>query len=74
MAEPTSKTTRSKRNMRRSHHGIKRFVFATCQHCGASVRPHHICGTCGYYKDRFYKELIKTPKDKKKKKEDQQKD
>ena len=70
MAEPTSKTTRSKRNMRRSHHAIKSVTFATCKNCGAAIRPHHFCENCGYYKDRFYNEMIKTPKVKKKK-EDQ---
>lgn len=72
MAEPTSKTTRSKRGMRRSHHAIKDFLFATCSNCGATIRPHHVCHTCGYYKDRLYKALIKEPKEKKKSQEKQE--
>ena len=66
MAEPTSKTTRSKKGMRRSHHAIKNVVFAVCKNCGAAIRPHNLCENCGYYKNRFYNQMIKAPKVKKK--------
>ena len=69
MAEPTSKTTRSKRGMRRSHHAIKQTLFATCVHCGTPIRPHHVCSHCGHYKGRVYNEFIKVAKPKKKKKD-----
>ena len=57
--------------MRRSHHAIKSFVFATCVHCGATVRPHRACSTCGHYQGRLYQEIVKLPKEKKKKDKDQ---
>lgn len=25
---------------------------ARCAHCGAAVRPHVVCGTCGWYAGR----------------------
>ena len=60
MAEPTSKITRSKRGMRRSHDAIKGMVFATCKNCGMAIKPHHICNNCGFYKDRFYTEMVQS--------------
>ena len=72
MAEPTSKTTRSKRGMRRSHHAIKGMIFATCQNCGMAIKPHHFCSHCGFYKGRFYAEMVKTPRAKKKKQDQDQ--
>ncbi len=71
MAEPTSKTTRSKRGMRRSHDAIKGMVFATCKNCGMAIKPHHFCSNCGFYKDRFYPEMIKVSRAKKKQEQDQ---
>lgn len=52
MAHPSDKTTRSKRGMRRSHDALKNPAVATCSNCGSVVRPHRVCGECGYYKGR----------------------
>lgn len=52
MAVPKRKITRSRRDMRRSHHAIEADAHAECPNCGELVRPHHVCGACGYYKSR----------------------
>lgn len=44
--------TRAHTKNRRSHHALKTPTLATCAHCGAKHRPHHMCLECGYYKGR----------------------
>lgn len=52
MAEPTSKTTRSRRASRRSHNAIHFHGSPKCPNCGSLVRSHRVCGTCGQYKKK----------------------
>lgn len=52
MAVPKSKITRSKRGMRRSHDALKSAAYTECGNCGELKRPHHVCGSCGFYRDR----------------------
>ena len=52
MAVPKRKTSKSKRNMRRSHHALKPTYGVECQNCGAHTRAHHVCSSCGFYKGR----------------------
>lgn len=52
MAVPKSKITRSRRGMRRSHDSLKPQAYAECDNCGELKRPHHVCGSCGHYRDR----------------------
>ncbi len=49
MAVPKKRTTSSKRNMRRSHHGLKATSLSTCSHCKRPAAPHRMCEQCGYY-------------------------
>ncbi len=51
MPVPKKKTSRSKRNMRRSHDALTAPAVSTCPNCGASKAPHRVCAECGYYKD-----------------------
>lgn len=44
--------TRAHTANRRSHHALKAPALATCSHCGASHRPHHMCLECGFYNGR----------------------
>lgn len=50
MAVPKSKTSKSKRNMRRSHHALKN-VNVSVDHKGEAVLSHHISAD-GFYKGR----------------------
>ena len=52
MAVPKKKISRARRDMRRSHHALAADAHIECPNCGELVRPHHVCGACGYYKDR----------------------
>ncbi len=50
MAVPKKKTSKSKRNMGRSHHALKNPVYAEDKNTGEFVRPHHVCLKTGMYK------------------------
>ncbi len=52
MAVPKRKTSKSKRDKRRTHKKIKALTLAECSECGESTRPHHLCPSCGAYKGR----------------------
>jgi len=52
MAVPKKRTTSSKRNMRRSHHGREQVQLASCPKCSQPVRPHRVCENCGSYQGR----------------------
>lgn len=52
MAVPKRKTSKSKRNMRRSHHALSAVKSTECPNCGERMLAHHVCGSCGSYKGR----------------------
>lgn len=52
MAVPKKKVSRSRRNMRRSHHALRAPNLVECPNCGERKLPHHLCRACGYYGGR----------------------
>lgn len=52
MAVPRKKVTRAKRDQRRAHDALRAVGVTECPQCGEAKLPHHICGNCGYYRDR----------------------
>jgi large subunit ribosomal protein L32 len=52
MAVPKKKVSKSRRDIRRSHHALKTVMSIECPNCGETKRPHHVCGACGYYDGR----------------------
>jgi len=52
MAVPKRKKSPSRRNMRRAHHRLAPASHVECPQCGEQKRPHHVCGSCGYYRER----------------------
>lgn len=54
MAVPKKRTSRMRRDMRRSHDALDaagiRSVVASCPSCGALKQHHHLCPECGTYK------------------------
>lgn len=52
MAVPKSKVSKSRRNMRRSHHALAGTNHMECPNCGEVKLAHHMCGECGHYKGR----------------------
>lgn len=51
MAVPKRKTSKSKRNMRRSHDGLKTVIAVEDKTTGELKRPHHVSAD-GYYNGR----------------------
>ena len=52
MAVPKRRTSKSKRNQRRSHHALAAPQWSECAQCGDPVLSHRVCRTCGYYRGR----------------------
>ncbi len=47
---PKKKTSKSRRDQRRSHHALSAPALVPCPQCGAPKPPHTVCPECGYYK------------------------
>ncbi len=60
MAVPKAKTTRSRRNMRRSHDALAQPARSNCPQCGEAKHPHRVCPNCGTYRGR---EVVRTDED-----------
>ncbi|MBU1182408.1 MAG: 50S ribosomal protein L32 [Pseudomonadota bacterium] len=52
MAVPKHKTSKSKRDKRRTHQKVDALNLSTCSQCGEAKIPHNVCPSCGYYKER----------------------
>jgi large subunit ribosomal protein L32 len=52
MAVPKKKTSKSRRDQRRSHLALHPVNNVKCDNCGSDRLPHHICKSCGYYNKR----------------------
>lgn len=50
MPVPKFRTSKSKRNMRRSHHALKPTGHSLCPNCNEVKLPHSVCESCGHYK------------------------
>ena len=54
MAVPKRKTSKSKRDMRRTHKKTAGPNLTTCAQCGEPKRQHHVCQSCGTYRGRNF--------------------
>ena len=52
MAVPKDRTSRSKRDKRRSHDALAMPPRAVCPRCGEPKAPHRVCANCGTYRGR----------------------
>lgn len=52
MATPKKKTSKSRRDMRRSHDALGANSYHECPSCGELKRPHNVCPSCGQYDKR----------------------
>ncbi len=51
MAVPKGKTSKARRNTRRSAvWKLEMPAMSTCPNCGAIKAPHKVCKNCGFYK------------------------
>lgn len=53
MQAPKRKTSRSKRDMRRSHHGLVPKKISSCSNCGAQKAAYAVCTSCGHYNGKL---------------------
>ena len=52
MAVPKRKTSKSKRDKRRTHQKTAGPTPVNCPQCDEPKLPHHVCPSCGFYKGR----------------------
>lgn len=52
MAVPFRKTSKMRKNKRRTHYKLAVPGLNECPQCGEYKLPHHVCKNCGYYKGR----------------------
>ena len=52
MAVPKRKTSKARRDKRRTHKKLEAPNLTTCPQCGESMMPHRACPSCGSYKGR----------------------
>ena len=58
MAVPKKRTSRSVRDMRRSHHALEATAAVEyCPDCGEPKLRHHLCAACGTYRSRTILEV-----------------
>ena len=60
MIAPKRRTSKARRDKRRSHHALKPPARAVCPQCNEPRVPHRVCGNCGFYRDRT---VIETEED-----------
>jgi len=52
MANPKHRISRTRRDKRRSHHGLVPPGWSLCTSCFEPKPPHQVCPHCGSYKGR----------------------
>jgi large subunit ribosomal protein L32 len=57
MAVPKRKTSKARKNKRRSHWKLSAPSLTRCSRCHQFKTPHSVCPNCGYYGGR---EIIKS--------------
>lgn len=57
MAVPKQRTSKRKRNQRRSHDAIGVPARSNCPQCSEPKLPHRVCPNCGTYRGR---EVVQT--------------
>jgi len=66
MALQAKRHSKTAKRIRRGAIKLEKIVLTVCPKCKTMIRPHTICGVCGYYKGReVLKIKIKKEKNKK---------
>ena len=60
MIVPARRTSRARRDLRRSHHAMSNPAQAKCPQCNEPRAPHRVCRNCGHYRGRT---VIETEED-----------
>ena len=53
MAHPKRKTSKQRRNKRRTHLKAAVPTVSACSNCGATVMYHRVCPECGHYRGKL---------------------
>ena len=53
MAHPKHKTSKTRRDKRRTHHKATPAQLSACSNCGTSVQYHRVCPECGHYRGKL---------------------
>ena len=54
MPVPKRKTSKSRRDKRRTHYKLSSPGVILCPNCKEPTQPHRVCPKCGMYKGRKY--------------------
>lgn len=53
MGVPKRKPSKSRQRMRRAYNSVLKLPqVSNCPQCDAAYRPHRVCPSCGFYKER----------------------
>ena len=52
MPNPKHKHSKARRDSRAAHFKVVSKQLSICPRCRHPKLPHHVCGNCGYYRDR----------------------
>ncbi len=52
MAVPKRKTSKSRKNKRKTHWKTSAAAVTTCSECGEAKEPHRVCPECGSYRGK----------------------
>ncbi|MCB5250281.1 MAG: 50S ribosomal protein L32 [Candidatus Cloacimonadales bacterium] len=52
MAVPKRKTSKARRDKRRTHDALSIPSWSNCPNCSEPTRPHYVCSKCGFYKGK----------------------
>jgi large subunit ribosomal protein L32 len=52
MPNPKRRTSKARRDRRRSHHALEQPATSSCPNCGEAKMPHRACPHCGHYRGR----------------------
>lgn len=74
MAVPKSKTSKSKRNKRRTHDRLNIVNITECPRCHSKKISHRVCENCGYYSENEVITFEKKDKKQEKKETDKKKE
>ena len=53
MAHPKHKTSKTRRDKRRTHYKAVAPTLTNCSNCGATIQSHTVCPECGYYRGQL---------------------
>ncbi len=53
MAHPKRKTSKQRRDKRRTHYKATATTTAKCSNCGATHVYHRVCPECGHYRGKL---------------------